>query len=77
MFKKCFKALNNNGVMYVSFKYGNFVGTRCDRYFVDLNEESIGKYIENTGFIIKDIKITTDVRPDRNEKWLNVILLKG
>ena len=77
VFRKCYKSLTKDGVMYVSFKYCNFEGIRNERYFIDLNEESIGKYIENTGFIIKDIKITTDVRPDRNEKWLNVILLKG
>ena len=62
--------------MYVSFKYGNFEGIRNDRYFIDLNEESIKEYIDNTGFIIEDIKITNDVRPNRNEKWLNVILKK-
>ena len=76
VFKKCFKALKENGVMYVSFKYGNFEGIRNDRYFIDLNEESIKEYIDNTGFIIEDIKITNDVRPNRNEKWLNVILKK-
>ena len=76
VFKKCFKSLKTNGIMYVSFKYGNFEGIRNERYFIDLNEESIKKYIDNTGFIIKDIKITNDVRPNRNEKWLNVILKK-
>ena len=26
VFNKCYKALKNNGVMYVSFKYGTFEG---------------------------------------------------
>ena len=34
------------------------------------------KYIKDTGFVIKEILITNDVRPDREESWLNVILEK-
>ena len=76
VFKKCFKSLKNNGVMYASFKYGFFEGDKNGRFYCDLNEESLKKYIANTGFVIKEILLTTDVRPDRNEKWLNVILIK-
>jgi hypothetical protein len=62
--------------MYCSFKYGDFEGIRNERFFVDLNEESFKEHIKNTGFNIKDILITKDVRPDREESWLNVILEK-
>ena len=62
--------------MYCSFKYGEFEGIRKGRFFVDLNEESFKTYIKNTGFIIKDVLITKDVRPDREESWLNVLLTK-
>ena len=39
-------------------------------------EESFKEYIKNTGFEIKEFLITKDVRPDREESWLNVILKK-
>lgn len=76
VFIRCYKALKKNGIMYCSFKYGEFEGIRKGRFFVDLNEESFKTYIKNTGFIIKDVLITKDVRPDREESWLNVLLIK-
>ena len=72
-FDRCSAALKDGGVMYVSFKYGVFEGERNGRKYLDLNEESIKKY---TNLSIVDIKITKDVRPNRLEKWLNVILRK-
>lgn len=77
VFKRCSKALKNNGIMYVSFKYGDFEGIRNHRFFIDLNEESLKKYLIDTKFDIIDLKITIDVRPDKSTKWLNVILKKS
>ena len=62
--------------MYCSFKYGDFQGFRNDRYFIDLNETSLLKHLENTGLKLIDSNISLDVRPDRKEKWLNAILKK-
>lgn len=76
VFKKCSKALKPNGVMYASFKYGDFEGERNGREFLDLNESSINLYLNNTNLFIKEILITEDVRPDKTTKWLNVILSK-
>ena len=76
VFKRCYKALRKDGVMYCSFKYGTFEGLRNGRYFVDVNENKIKEYISGTGFEIKEIMITYDVRPERDDKWLNVILAK-
>ena len=61
---------------HCSFKYGEFEGERNGREFTDLNEELFNQYINNTGFKVLEYLITEDVRPDRNEKWLNVILKK-
>ena len=77
VFKRCFRALTNDGVMYCSFKYGTFEGIRNERHFVDVNEETIKEYIEKTGFKIVETMITYDVRPNREDKWLNVVLTKN
>lgn len=75
VFLKCKKALREDGVMYCSFKYGEYEGIMKERYFLYLNEESIKEYIKNSGLEIVDFMITTDVRVGReNEKWLNVVL---
>ena len=76
VFKRCAKALKKNGVMYVSFKYGEFEGTRNDRFYLDLTKDELSKYLIGSGMKMQDTKITKDVRPDHNDVWLNAILVK-
>lgn len=73
---KCYKALKDNGVMYCSFKCGEFEGERNGRFFLDLIEERFRQYVSKTNFKLLEVCITEDVRPDRTEKWLNVVLKK-
>lgn len=76
-FNKCSIALKKDGVMYCSFKYGDFEGVRNGRYNIDLNEKTIQNYIKNTNLVIEEIKLSLDVRENRNnEKWLNILLRK-
>ena len=72
------KAVRGNGVIYVSFKYGNFEGERDGRYFTDLTEDTFAKLIrERKELRIEEEWISADVRPGREEqKWLNIILRK-
>lgn len=74
---KCYDALQDNGIMYCSFKYGNQEVLRNGRYFNYLNEAEFNQMINNTYFKISEIYITEDVRIDRpSEMWLNAILKK-
>lgn len=70
------KALHNGGIIYTSFKYGDFSGMRNGRYFTDFAEDSFTTFVEEIGqLVIEKIWITNDVRPGRqDEKWLNTIL---
>lgn len=72
-------ALVSKGIMYVSFKYGDFSGKRNGRFFTDMTEESFRALVEEVGgFEIKETYVSEDVRPGReNEKWLNTILIKN
>ena len=76
VFAKCAKSLKNNGVMYASFKYGDFEGERNGREFLDLDENTLIPFLTGTGLYLKKVLITEDVRPDKATKWLNVILNK-
>ena len=78
VFPKMAKALGNQGVVYASFKYGEFEGERNERYFTDLNEERLHRLADEAGvFIVEETWITPDVRSGREEeKWLNIILKK-
>lgn len=76
VFKNCSRALKDKGVMYVSFKLGNFEGMRGGRYYLDLTEDSLRKRLVNSGLRIIETKITKDSRPGHDEQWLNAILIK-
>ena len=72
-------ALRKNGVIYTSFKYGEFEGVRRGRYFTDFTEESFRRFLEAfDGVYIKECWVSGDVRQGRGEeKWLNLILQKS
>lgn len=69
-------ALKPDGIIYASFKYGDFEGERNGRYFSDFTEESFYKMVKGIhGLVMEKMWITGDVRDGREEeKWLNIIL---
>lgn len=66
-------ALKENGVIYVSFKYGEFEGWRNGRYFTDMTEDGVRRLVEETqGMSVEEIWVTADVREGRgDERWVN------
>ena len=70
------KALRNDGIIYTSFKYGDFSGMRNGRYFTDFTEDIFKMFVADMEqLVIEKLWITDDVRPGRqDEKWLNTIL---
>ena len=79
VFMKMLKALKEDGIIYTSFKYGDFEGERNGRYFTDFTEKTFEEFVgEIDNLQLKEEWITGDVRPGRGEeKWLNVILQKN
>ncbi|MDD6512684.1 class I SAM-dependent methyltransferase [Sharpea azabuensis] len=73
VFLGCYKILKDEGIMYVSFKYGDYVGIRDGRYYIDLTKETIKDYIGH--FHIVETSITGD-NLQRDNRWLNCILRK-
>ena len=71
-------ALKTEGVLYTSFKYGEFEGIRNGRYFIDLTDESFELLMtEIPSLWLVETWITSDVRPGReDERWLNILLKK-
>lgn len=77
VFKKLAGLLRDGGVLYCSFKYGEFEGERDGRYFTDMDEVLLGTTISHSDFEVKELWITNDLRPGRGEeRWLNVILFR-
>lgn len=70
------KALKSGGVLYASFKYGEFSGLRNGRWFTDLDEKGLSQVLSNIPSLslIKTWK-SKDARPERaHERWLNCLL---
>ena len=76
--QKVANSLKAGGVLYLSFKYGDFEGMRNGRYFTNLTEESLQKLIADMPELsIEKMYQTGDVRPGReHELWLNAITIK-
>lgn len=72
-------ALNAGGIIYTSFKYGNYEGERNGRYFTDFTIDSFADFIQDVKHLkLIECWITGDVRHGRGEeKWLNLILQKN
>ena len=71
-------ATKANGIIYLSFKYGNFEGERNGRYFTDMTEDKMENLLNSFPEIkIEKQWITGDVREGRgDERWLNILLRK-
>lgn len=75
--RKLIIALKPNGVLYMSFKYGDSDREKDGRAFTDLNEEIAEALREQFDHVQKIKQWTTvDQRPDRQEKWLNLLWKK-
>ncbi len=71
------RALKLQGVLYASFKYGDFSGIRDGRYFHDMNEASVEQLFAGApGFVIEEMWQSHDVRRDKDAFWINVIARK-
>ena len=75
---KMVAALKPGGIIYISFKYGDFEGTRNGRYFTDFTEEGFRSFMQPIeGIRIEDWWVSADVRPGRGDEWwLNLLLRK-
>lgn len=76
--KKIATATKKGGIVYTSFKYGDFEGVRNGRFFTYLTEESFEELLKKVPELsIEKLWISADVRAERGEeRWLNIVLRK-
>lgn len=77
--KKCETALKSEGVVYLSFKYGESEIFRHGRYFNDFDEQKFERMMTRAdGFNVSEMWKTKDARKDHvGHHWLNIILRKN
>ena len=69
--KKVRKALKPGGVLYVSFKEGEFSGKRDGRFYTDLTEDGVRELVKEPGFEILDLWSNMDCR---GTTWKNALV---
>lgn len=75
--KRIDAALRCGGVCYMSFKCGTTDRVKDGRAFTDLDEKQTQELLDQlNGVAVLKQWITVDKRPDRDEKWLNVLWKK-
>lgn len=75
--KRIHAALRRDGICYMSFKYGTTDRVKEGRAFTDLDEEQAKALLDKLdGVEMLEHWISVDKRPDRDEKWLNVLWKK-
>ena len=75
-FLNCYNHLKKGGIFYFSFKYGDFEGERKERFFCDMNENTLKEILNGIDFKILEKVITKDNRANREDIWFNVVLKK-
>ncbi|MGN0906129.1 MAG: class I SAM-dependent methyltransferase [Bullifex sp.] len=78
VFLRMERALRMNGIIYCSFKYGDFEGWKGNRFFSCFTVMGFSEFLKkHPALEISSIWTSSDVRPGRSEeKWLNVIVKK-
>jgi SAM-dependent methyltransferase len=75
--KKLFTHLKDGGLFYFSMKLGDGERRVNGRTFTDFSIENIADLIKDIDKItLRGFWITNDVRPERSDQWINVILAK-
>ncbi len=75
--QKFVNALTDDGICYLSFKYGDQDREKDGRKFTDINELQTHSLLStNPQILLLQQWISIDKRPDRDEEWLNIIFKK-
>ena len=73
--KKVHRALKEQGILYISFKYGLFEGVRNGRHCMDMNENKFERLIHRIhGLEVIEMSVTSDIRQGKQQPWMNVFL---
>ena len=76
--QRMIQSLKANGVIYMSFKYGDQDREKDGREFTDLNEQQAGELLNHFSQVsLAKQWISIDKRPDRTEQWLNLLWKKN
>ncbi len=75
--ERIINALEHGGILYLSFREGDFQGFRGGRYYCDYSEQEIERLLKKTGRLkVKRVWVSEDDRGDGDWSWVNVLAKK-
>lgn len=75
-FSRFAHALAARGAWCLSMKQGNTTRELDGRTFTDVTEAEMRDLLKTSGLDVHDIWLTADVRPGRDDRWVNAIAIK-
>ncbi len=75
---KMANATVDEGIIYLSFKYGEYEGMREGRFYNDMTERKFRRILSQVPSLkLEESWISSDVKPGlENDRWLNILLRK-
>lgn len=74
---KIIRSLKPEGVLYMTFRYGDFEGAEEERYFTDYRTRELKELVAGFEELeLIDIKKYEDVRPDMDREWIHALVRK-
>jgi superfamily II DNA or RNA helicase/SAM-dependent methyltransferase len=75
---RLWRSLKPGGTLYVSYKLGSGERIHGDRAFTDVDEPTLRSWLADLADShVADVWLTDDVRPERQDKWVNAIATKS
>jgi SAM-dependent methyltransferase len=74
---KVIKSLKYDGILYMSFRYGEFEGERDGRYYTDYRTKTLKELISRfSNLELIEMQKHGDSRPDSNNTWIYALVRK-
>lgn len=75
--EKIIDALRSDGILYLSFREGDFEGFRGERYICEYTEDQLERIMKNTDRLeLEKIWTTEDSRSGKPRRWVNILARK-
>lgn len=77
IFSKAVNSLKINGILFMSFRYGDFEGERNGRYYKDYRTKALKELIgRNENMQLIEVQKCADARPDVETIWIYALARK-
>jgi len=74
---KIIKSMKQNGILYMSFKYGEFEGIRDEKYYTDYKTKTLKELVAKFEDLeLIDISKCDDLRQEEETIWISVLARK-